>query len=257
MATREEILVGYQLIRKANFGNWAVHDSSVVMQGKEPVTLEAFPPEIMNKKTMNLEGACTLIRTEVGKRLGTFLKHGDMDAGRKGLKHFRTGESEVRGDHDELVSHEPSIGMVNALLEDPKEWKPHGELLSLYKERVELDVVSDLHIPEEHARLNAYQNVLNALAYELQGTCNFTGKKKYTTREQILNIANQRITVLKRATGRCSEYEEGMRFISVANYVELNLDDAKTVDDLSALGKYIDDRIAQLPILWRWWAYGS
>jgi len=273
MATREEILLGYQLIEKMNVGNAVTWGSSCFFRELHPDSLEELriveipqggeenkPVErrvrVDDVKTFT-EGNCKGVDIEVEKRLAKFLAgFWDRKAVANGLGYFKVTRGDLEGDKDEVLQHTPNVRNVIGLVPDLQGMRPSGDLLSLYRERIELEVSPEIHIQKEHNGINALQNLINAMAFELRGICNYTGEEKYHTVEDRLKIVASRMSPAFSLLNRCPLNKEVRGLSRVLKYVSSACGDAKTVDDLTAIGKYIDGKVEQLPILWRWWNYG-
>jgi hypothetical protein len=244
VSDRIKTLLGYQIVNKVNMGNSAMFNISEHFRGDHEV-----------KKAKDLaEGSCKVVDIEVDTRLREFLgRFPDPELVVSSLKHFNVQASDVVRDKDEILTHTPNARNVVALVDDKPTLKRNGDLLSLYKERVTLHIDPET-ISQEYTAVNIYQDLLNAAAFELKGICSYRGEPYYHTVKERRDIVDVRfhtaeqINLPDTAEVRCME--------EVARYVTDNLPTAQTLDDLAALGVYIDSHVPQLPLLRRWWQHG-
>jgi len=268
MATREEILVGYQLINKVNTGNDCLDNSACFFRGLSPRTRDSLIVQekeggITRKPTLNelkhfTECDCAVVDEEVETRLQKFLLgFHDNQTIKRGLQYFRTQRWAVDGDKEEILTHTPRIRTVNALVSDFNGLKANGDLLSTYAGKVELFVDAKIHIPREQRKVTSYQDLLNAIAIELQGMCSYSGKIKYKTAKEVKEIVEGRLRVAEKVVRSCPDTQEVRSMSAVVRYIKRNLDVTVSLSDLSSLGEYVDSKVSQLPLVRRWWLYGN
>lgn len=271
MATREQVLIGFQLVNKINIGNdmlahTAEHFCKRCPHTAEPLVFapKAQPGEISQARPATVddikslaEDSCKIVDVEIDTRLKNFLlRWQDNTDIVNGLAHFSTPRGAVDRDRDEILTHTPNIRTVNALIQDEAGLRANGNLLSLYKEQVEMWVDAEQHwIQTPHFRVTEQQDLLNAAAFELRGLSSYTGEEKYKTVEECKVIALARREAASRLWGFCPDTPETRGFLAVWQYFESNIEDAKTANDLTALGEYIDTHVPQLPFVRRWWAF--
>lgn len=159
MGQREDILIGFQVIEKTNLGNGATDNGAWYMQNKRPHTDEPLvmwsdddkpvsrPAEPTDIKQLT-ETLNKIIELEVETRLEKFLEnYNDNSTVNRGLQHFNTRRQDVNRDTGEVKTHKANVRNVNALIHDYAGLRANGELLSLYKETVELHVLAAKHLP--------------------------------------------------------------------------------------------------------------
>lgn len=257
MLEREERLLGFQIIRKINLGNDGTFSSAAQLCLESPSTLDPLDVTLEEVKEM-VECNCKIIDLEINTMLSKFLEgFNDRLMLNRALRRFEVRRDHVERDRDEVLQHTPNVRNVNALVNTLAELRPHGELLKLYKEWVELVVNPTDHIPREEGVVTATQNLLNAMAYELKGICNYTGELRYKTVEDRKRIVNGRLAPAWDLIKKCPDTRETREFSKVINMVTEGLIEAKTKADLNTLSDHINYNVKQLPILWRWWSYGT
>jgi hypothetical protein len=146
---------------------------------------------------------------------------------------------------------------VNALIHDFNGLKINGELLSLYKEDTALEIDSEVHLTEEERMLLAYQDVLNAIAIELQGQSSYTGAPDLPGFDQRLELVQARLQAADMiiADSSISTNQEAKSFYKEQQNLSNSIKDAKTVRDLEAMGIALNLKVPQLPLFRRWWMF--
>jgi len=268
MASREERLIGFQVIEKVNYGNDMVYDSSCHLKFEKPVTGEPLTvlrgngdglltrPELATVSDVRdfTDNNAKVVSVEVEERLVNFVKYFNDDrVVDRGLKHFNTERQWVDRDVEEVLIHTPNVKVATTLLDDCAGFKENGNLLGLYNETVDLYVHAELHIDLYDGMLNTVQDVFNAIALELRGLCSYGGWLRYPEFQDRIQLIHSRLRVLSTLKERAPDTVESRGWFKVWRYLDRNIRDAKTVDDLSLLGEYVDRKIAQLPLLRRWW----
>ena len=189
-------------------------------------------------------------------RLCKFLKNfNDNQAVNRGLSYFSTKRQHVDRAVEEVLTHTPNVRVVNALVEEFDGLKANGDLLSLYKETVDLYVIPDIHLSQELKNRTAYQDLLNALSFELQGLYSGSGEPSNLSVEQIRDLAKTRLNAAQAFQARLYNSAEFRRMFKAQAKVARELSDCETRDDLKSLGEYLSSRVPQLPLLRRWWAF--
>lgn len=256
MVSREKLLVGYQLVRKINAGSCLLHDSACHLSGGLPWEGLGEEQDITRVKGYT-EADCVGIDLEVKTRLGEFLRwYEDQDLINDGLRHFSIEREALNEDQEEIVFHSSNVRTVNALVNARAELRPHGDLLKLHEERIQLTVHPEVHIPQDHGRITTLQNLANAISYELRGICSYRGEETYKTVEARKAVVRARLRTAARFVQATTNARELSWIARALNRVERELADIGSLDDMNALSNYLDSRVAQLPILFRWWSYG-
>ena len=263
MATREEILLGYQLINKINRGNNCLYHAACHMQNVQPYTLEPLEwqdEEETRAATVEdikaLVGLdCKAIALEVETRLKLFLdKYKDRTRLLNALAHFNTKEEDLLRDKGEVETHAPNIRAAAVLSADYSVLQDNGDLLSLYKDTVELHVKPEM-VSLEQRRVNSYQEIINAAAFELRGLSSGNGQLKYVSVKDRKICVQGRLDTAKLAWVKhmwSSAENDNMK--AVVDYLDKNMRDAVTESDLVSLADYADVHVPQLPILRRYWS---
>jgi hypothetical protein len=257
MATREERLIGYQLVAKANLSNGALDTADQSLRRENTAKLETFFPTPEEAIKDSAETCCKVIDVE-GQRADEFLKrYGDVDQITVGLQMFNTERVMLDDDVAEWAIHKPNIRNVLALVDKLAELKANGDLLSLYQEKVEMRVDPRVHLPYDEGRITSFQNLLNHMAFELRGICAYRGDQRYATVDSIKAVAGGRILTAERAWPTVPQTPETLSMSSVLADTIAELPNCNNKAQLTALAQYIDDNVPQLPCLYRWWSYGN
>lgn len=268
MAERYDKLIGFQVIQKINLGNHVTYDSASNMLGGCPFTGEEvvipqgfydndepLPATIEYVKELNTTN-CKIADLEVKTRLVEFIKHyNDDKAINRGLSYFSTKRQHVDRDSEEVLLHTESVKNVNRLINTFPEMNPHGALLSLYSESVDL-YIQARHMEAEHHTTNVYQDLLNALALELMGLNSYTGEPTGWSFQTTLKKAMNKVRLAEMYISRVPYTKEVRGFRAAVYQVQSDLVDAKKLKDLNTIGSYLFRRVPPLPLLRRWWIYG-
>ena len=267
MSTREDILIGFQVIEKTNTGNDSTDNAAWYMQNKRPHSDDALvlwsdeetptsrPAELEDIKQLT-EVTSKIIELEVETRLEKFLeRYNNPSAVNRGLQHFSTRRQDVTRDVKEVKLHKTSVQNVNALIHDHKGLRANGELLSLYKEAVELHVLAKEHLPREQHIITVYQDVLNAISIELQGLCSYNGDPRYPGFDERKELALARLQVTDMIHKDLPDTSETRGFRAAQLATQDAITEAKTIYDLEAIGKDLNTSVPQLPLLRRWWNF--
>jgi hypothetical protein len=257
MATREEILIGFQLISKINAGNLSLDNAACTLQWLDARTRDRINGAYALARVQESVACdCEVVAVEVETALQQFIENFvDQEMLVNGLRHFRTDPSDFSEDNNAIQQHTPNVRNVLALVSDEPTLRENGELLSLHQERVDLYVDPLVHFSPEHVRMNILQDLLNAIAFELRGICSATGEEKYPSIEARQSIIKFRMRTAIKAAEACPNNSETRRMVKVLNDIKRNLYDAVVVSDLTLLGDFVDRKIPQLPLIRRWWSY--
>lgn len=267
MGQREDILIGFQVIEKTNLGNGATDNGAWYMQNKRPHTDEPLvmwsdddkpvsrPAEPTDIKQLT-ETLNKIIELEVETRLEKFLEnYNDNSTVNRGLQHFNTRRQDVNRDTGEVKTHKANVRNVNALIHDYAGLRANGELLSLYKETVELHVLAAKHLPPEQHIITVYQDVLNAISLELQGLCSYNGNFRYPDFEERKELTLSRLRVTDQVYPNLPDTAETRGFRAAQLATQGAITEAKTTQDLEAIGISLASNVPQLPLLRRWWNF--
>ena len=267
MSEREDILIGFQIIKKVNLGNTVTENAAAYMKKEMPVSGEPLvvwtnedEPKVKETEVADIKELTTttgkIIELEVETRLEKFLEnYPDKGAVARGLQHFNIRRQDVNRDVSEVKLHKESVQNVNTLVHDFQGLKANGELLALYTEAVELHVDIKIHRSQEHVMLTAYQDVLNAIGLELQGLNSYTGAMQYWDYEDRLAIVQARLRVAKKIGRALADTPETRGFEAARRYIQNHLPDTVHIHDLDALAAYLNTQVPQLPLLRRWWNF--
>jgi len=268
MATRIEALVGYQLIGQINIGNEMIYHTSCQMKRLRPYELTPLkynpstPGSIVAQRDATVDDIKEYVNTnvaildlEVEERLGGFLQNylNAQDV-TNGLQHFNVTQIDLDADRTALTSHNTGIKGAAALSNTFQALETYGNTLSLYKEKVELHVTPD-DLSLYDRRITTYQDLLNAMAFELRGLSSYTGETKYKTVKDIKGIVNSRIQTAENFWSLVPNTQETQDMQTVLNNLKGDLLTATTLQELEALGVYVDTQVPQLPLVRRWWNY--
>lgn len=263
MATREEVLLGFQLIDAINAGNDVTYNAACYLRSLEPLTLvplkaytadqdSAQEATVEDIKSFTEDG-CKLIDIEIDTRLVQFLaRFPDQQAVNRGLAAFKTGRGVLDRDISEVRLHRDSVRNVQALVDSKAAMRPHGELLSLYREQVDSRVDYLVHVPAEHRNLNELQDLLNVIGFELQGMCSYTGQGLNLDLPSLVELVSARIAAARTVTASSNE---ASRFLGTLRKVEDALGTLTTLQEAESLGQLVDSEVPRLPLLRRWWCY--
>ena len=267
MSEREDILIGFQVIEKTNMGNDSTDNAAWYMQNKRPHSDDALvmwsdeetptsrPAEPEDIKQLT-EVTSKIIDLEVETRLEKFLeRYNNPSAVARGLQHFNTRRQDVTRDTSEVKLHKTSVRNVNALIHDHKGLRANGELLSLYKETVELHVLGSVHLPREQHIITVYQDVLNAVSLELQGLCSYNGELRYPEFTERKELALSRLSLTDAIYKDLPSTAETRGFRVAQLAAQGAIIEASTIQDLTTIGLDLVTKVPQLPLLRRWWNF--
>jgi hypothetical protein len=245
-------------------GNWWLLDTSQILQQKDPATQDPLQMKDPNDpEGPTIPATFEFVQTEVVRFAGVVEKkrHAvsefltrftDTTAINAGLAEQQATRIAVDIDVVSLGTHKASIDNVVAISPTETSFRQAGELLSLYSPEVDADPNPNI-ISLRDRGINAFQDLLNAIAIELTGVCSALGITRYTTVQDIKRIVNGRISTAKQAWSKTPKTPETQGMKTVLDYVDGEIGSTQTVNDLTALGQYVDSQVPQLPLVRRWW----
>ena len=264
MASREEVLIGFQVIRKINQGNAATYNSAYYLMRELPFVGEPLliPDEAgENPREPTIEDVITLTSTankiankQIKNLLEAFLQRfNDKKAIKRGVEHFNVSYDSVLRDKEEVLFHTPNVKCVVELLDDFASLHDNGALLSLYDEAVDLYIHPEVHLSKQHQIVNMFQDILNATALELQGICSYNGNLRYPNVESRIPLVESRLRVADKMKKQLPDTQETRSMKRALHTVWESLLDVKEKDDLNNLGIWLAQAIPQLPLIRRHW----
>jgi len=270
MATREEIVIGYQLIHKANTINRVIDGASLVLQCKDPrnetplmfkpgatpAQQDAAIPQLATVAEIKKQATtCAYIITKQAKMVDEFLsRYGNPSAIDSGLDHFHTPLAYITRDVSEVKTHKNNMVTALGLVTTKESLSSNGQLLALYKPQVDLEVTHDL-IPIDQQFVNTYQDLLSAIALELRGLHEDSGVLTYFSVKQRKEMVNGRLKTAGRWYPKVAGMSEVIPMKQMFDYVTANLDGITTTIDLEIMADYLDNHVPQVPAVRRWWNF--
>jgi hypothetical protein len=258
MATREEILIGHQLIKRVNLGNTRIDDSAYALCGEncfgEPLTQD-ITHEYIEKFVMEAGHA---IYHEVATNTAGFLRcYPDRDQIIAGLSHFKTSLQDVETDVHEVTFHMPNAENVVALIPKWKDFAPHGKLLQLYKERVEFVARPSYTISRSDGLINTFQDILNALAFEFQGISPSTGQGLVESSSVHRSLIEAHLLVASHVEANLPDTAETRKLRQALRQTSVEFSRIKHQEPRTwlSLGESLNASVPQLPLVRRWWNY--
>lgn len=267
---REQNLIGYQLINKTNIAGFCLLDTNKLLRWLDPVTEEPLmiwtqvsEPENPKLIPADVDGVkrlinvCSdIIQTEGGMVSEFCNRYQSLSDINAGLQQFTVTKLQVDDDismtkttKDALevsIALETKENKINLLADSFIDWTP-----SVKK------VVQVNEISQYEQTINTFQDVLNAMAFELQGKNSYSGELHGLAFEQLKKQTESRLRTANRLWGQTPQTVETEGFKTSLEYLGKEFPDAVSLDDYKALGGYIDSNIPQLPLVRRWWNYGS
>ena len=268
--SRIQNLIGYQLINKTNMADISLLDSNKLLRWLDPITEEPLmawtqPPEPENPKLVpatiedvkRLVGVCMqIIQTEGGmvfEFCNRYQSSSDINAG---LQQFTVTKAQIDDDIsmvrstkdtlDTSLAVETKENKIILMANSFKDWIPEVK-----KE------VQAYEISQYEQTINTFQDLFNAMAFELQGKNSYTGELHGHDVPTLKNLIASRMRVSNRAWTRTPQTEETKGYKTTLEYLDKNFNDAITLNDLKTLGVYIDSHVPQIPLVRRWWNNGA
>lgn len=269
MGIREERLIGYQLINKINMGNEVLYRSSQILQKINPNTGQPLKvpggtmsnpvmdqePSIEDLKTLNNTNII-IVELEVEQRAKGFLdRYSNIQQITKGLQLFNTTLSDLNLDKDNIISDKNSIKSSVLSAINLSALETIGLSLENRTERVIKQVTPSNDLPLNEQQITIYQNLCNAIAFNLAGLSCYTGVSKHKTVADIKEIVEARIYTAELHWRNCPTTTETLNIQAVFNYVKQQLPLVNDLNNLSDLSEYVNSQVEQLPVVGRWWNY--
>jgi len=276
MNTRILRLIGYQLLNKANIGNYVMYDTACVLQKRNPVTLEpltvsrsannpdkpdlmlkGFEPSVDEIKVL-VSNNTGIVETEVDTRAKLFLaNYGNYDHIVDGLAFFNTTLADVNADVTSIIADKDTALTNTSASISFTDLAQHGKEFDHRTERVTRMVDPDMDLPLIEQRITTYQDLLNAIAFNLAGQSSATGMAEREDFPDRLGQVNRRIRTCEIFWDKympVTEETQGMK--AVLDSVVAQVKSAKDNKAMLAISEYINTNIDQLPLVRRWWMYG-
>ena len=267
---RIQNLIGYQLINKTNISGASILDANKILNWIDPITEEPLtvPAQVLPSETSErvtatvddikrLVNSCmSVINTESGavfEFLNRYSTVNDIDAG---LQQFAVTKTQVDSDINMSLTTKDNLSVslaietrknkIKFLAETFKDWIPEVKR-----------VVHAHELNQDEQMINIFQDLFNALAFELQGKNSYTGELHGLNFEQLKKQTESRLRTSNRIWIRTPQTVETEEYKVVLD--ALNNEFPKVVDlnGCKVLGAYIDSNVPKLPLVRRWWQYGS
>lgn len=271
MATRQEKLLGYQLVLFVSVANSRLIDTGLVMQKLNPDTLEELKelsnpadPLSLDEKPASIDyvkfvGTKYLnASTQHNSAADEFLqRYQDMDKIAAGLATWNVTSTQVTNDISSVKTIAPTASDALILQVAENDLDESGKLLCTYSPQMVRDVdPNPVQIPMPERRINSFQDLLNAISINLTGRCSDTGAMIYPTVADRLTRVNKRVNTAKIFwQTHVPQTSESLEIKAVLDYVENELKSVSTEKDCTIIGEYIDTHVSKLPLTRRWWNF--
>ena len=276
MATRDEKLIGFQLVNKINVGNNVADQIGWMLQRKNPQSqalLRYEPPPVISggetyppardATTGDITQLCiasaAVVDVEVEQRLKGFLdNYADQDQITNGLAHFNIVLPDVDDDKTTVIAR---ITTVKAVVSESMRFSQLalvGESVLARIKKIFLQVNPEVHLDHQDKMIIAFQDLFNAISYELQGLSSGTGNKRFTTVESILARMQHRFRTIEGWYAKNVPHNAETNFWYNTVYQEVlsELAAANNMNKLKNIGLYVAANVPQLPLVRRHWQYG-
>lgn len=267
MATREQKLIGYQLLKHTYHSNQLLVNASKVLQKldpgsntvlMEPVSIkDAEIVKVQEAGVAYIKEAATLrfnmasgSKEHVTQFISRYPVWADID---NGLSVWGETRLNVVDNATDVTMHVSNGLAAVALQVSEEQLNSTGILLALYSPKVALARPTETVISQTEKSTNSFQNIINAIGYNLQGKCCYQGTPKYTTVEAIKKVVLSRITAANKCWERVPATLETESMKSELEYVNTELPNATTLEDLKALGDSLLTAVPVLPLVTAWW----
>jgi len=266
MATREERLLGYQLVHKTNMTNELILTTGYIMQGINATTLEDMtqpvnpldpddvsvqPPTVEYKKILATASITACQR--YGRQVSEFATAWPALQIDSGLVEFQVTRLQIADDLSSVSTLRINAANAIALQVSSETLASSGALLCLYKPKMARHVKPSL-VSLEERRVNAFQDVINAACLELRGLHEATGAALNLKLNDLKERVQSRINTAKLSWDRYVRHDaETTVFKSALDNIEAEMQQMTTTAQLIALAEYTELTVPQLPILRRWW----
>lgn len=265
MTTREEIVIGYQLIRQMNTSNRMLDGASLVLQGLDPRDEtplkfrpmgETGPLEIATITEIKKQATiCGSVVTKCARKVDEFIsRYPNKQAIDNGLVHFKTPKVALDTDREAVKTHNNNMLTAIGLVTTKEQLTVNGQLLALYKPQIDIDVGEEL-IPLDQQLINTYQDLLSTISLELRGLHEDSGVLTYTTVKQRKDMVKGRLITAERWYQKVAGMTEVVPMKQMFDYVIANLDGINTTAALEAMAAYLDSHVPQVPAVRRWWNF--
>ena len=271
MATREQNLLGYQIINKTNIANICMLDANTIMKGLHPITREpltVWRDNAPDKEGYEVSAESTDIKqmitnnflaitTEAGMVNEFTQRYLDVKDINTGIQSFSVSRLQVDDDIYFTTSTKDTISQDISLAVDKETILNVSKTFDSWIPKVAVIVTPNEHLTQYEQNINTFQDLLNAIGFELQGINSYNGTILTDTFEHRKSLIESRLRVGVRHWNITPQTLETNGFKAVLDYVNSNFKSVINFKDMAILGKYIDDHVPQLPLVRRWWNYGS
>lgn len=249
MATVEERLIGFQLVRSTNRMTRNTLELSAVLKGfNKWKTVESV------RETVNL--AEQFVTSETAKIEQFLSRYPDAKQVERGLAYHNTVKQQIEDDKANLRSVNTAAKQASALAVSMESMAPLGDdlLANLQENTTEIVTYKD-HYEDIHLYTTVW-DLVNAAAIVLQGQTHGTGKPIATTAERTARAAAHvqtffRLLPLVPDLGRLTAMQTAM------NEIATQVAGVKNDQQADRLGADTDALVPRAPLLRRWWQYGS
>lgn len=249
MATVEERLIGFQLVRSTNRMTRNTLELSAVLKGfNKWKTVESV------RETVNL--AEQFVTSETAKIEQFLSRYPDAKQVDRGLSYHNTVKRQIEDDKVNLREVNTTAKQAAELAASMENLSTVGNaLLSSVQENTTEIVTYEDHFKDIHLYVSIW-DLVNATAIVLQGKTHGTGKPIETLEERIQRAAAH-VQTFFRLSPLVEDSASKQAMITAMREVESQLSRARTVEQTDRLGADVDLAVPRLPLLRRWWQYGD
>lgn len=271
MATREEKLLGYQLVLFMSIANSRLIDTGLIMQKVNPDNLEELKEPVYPENPLSLDekpASIDYVKFVSTKYLTAstnhnsaadefILRYQDMDKISAGLTTWNVSSTQVTNDISSVKTIAPTVSDALVLQVTEEDLDESGKLLCTYSPQMVRDVdPNPVQIPTEERMVNSFQDLLNAISINLSGRCSDTGAIIYPTVADRMTRVNKRVDTARNFWQiHVPQTSESLSMKAVLDYVENELKNISTEKDCTILSEYIDAQVPKLPLTRRWWDF--
>lgn len=269
MGNREQNLIGYQLIHRVNITNSLLLDSNKYLRFLDPITEEPLkvwtdvPPDkdpeyvdatIDDVKRLVNQSFDTI--TKELQRINGFIAGYNDDADvNVGLSQYAVQRTQFDADVNFSSATKDSVSI--SIESDTKQQKII-QLASLYINWIPqvVKIVQSYEISQYESSISIFQDLLNAMAFEMAGLSSYTGEPHGLNFDRLYALINDRVKTATRQWEKTPHSLETLSMKSVLDTVSEEVKKVTTLDGFKSIGEYIDSNVNRLPLVRRWWMYG-